>query len=93
MNAPFTPHLSRSDISRRARIVIGRELLFNFTRITDDSEFARDLGANAQDMVDVRHALEGEFGVRFTDQEVAFAKTVGTAIDLIETKLENRGLA
>lgn len=82
--------MTRDDISRRARMVIGQELICNWTKISDASEFTRDLGADSLDMVSLPRALEDEFGIILTDDEVGFCQTVGTAIDLIETKLENR---
>lgn len=83
----------RRDIERGAKLVIGQELLFNPQKITDNSEFARDLQADRLDMRDVRAALEQRFGIKITEREMGFCQTVGTAIDLIETKLENRRAA
>jgi acyl carrier protein len=80
------------ETSRRARVVIARTLAVPMTRLTDAADFRGDLGADSLDLVDVPHALEEEFGIRFSDDEVEFCQTVGTAIDLIKTKLENRGL-
>jgi acyl carrier protein len=80
------------EIGRRARIVIARELACPIKRLADGADFRRDLGADSLDLINVPHALEEEFGVRFSDDEVAFTQTVGTAIDLVRTKLENRGV-
>lgn len=85
--------MTRREIERRARGLIAAQLLSNPFKITDASEFARDLGANEQDMADVRLGLEAEFGIKISLKELAFAETVGTAIDLVETKLENRRAA
>lgn len=79
-------------VRRRARAIIACDLSVAMNRVRDDAEFVRDLGADSLDMVTLPRALEESFGVRFSDDEVAFCKTVGTTIDLIETKLENRGL-
>lgn len=76
---------------RRARTVIARELSASVARCHDDASW-RDLGADSLDMVTIPAALENEFGIRLGDAEVEFCQTVGTAIDLVETKLENRRL-
>lgn len=80
------------EIGRRVRIVIGRELACPIKRLGDNCDFRRDLGADSLDLVAIPQALEEEFGVRFTDDEVEFTQTIGTAIDLVRTKLENRGV-
>lgn len=81
------------EIGRRVRVVIARELACPLRRLADDAEFRRDLGADSLDLVNIPHALEEEFGVRFSDDEVEFTKTVGTSIDIIRTKLENKAVA
>jgi len=80
------------DITRRARVIIARELACPLKRLTDNADFRRDLGADSLDLVGIPHALEDEFGIRFSDDEVEFTQTIGTAIDLVRTKLENRGV-
>jgi acyl carrier protein len=80
--------MSRPEIERRARLVIARELSVHPARIREDAEFRRDLAADSLDMVQLPAALEEEFGIAISDDEVEFATTVGTAIDIIEAKLE-----
>lgn len=80
------------EIGRRARVVIARELACPMRRLGDGAEFRRDLGADSLDLVNIPHALEEEFAIRFSDDEVAFCQTVGTAVDLIRTKLENKSV-
>lgn len=85
--------MTRAEITRRARMIIVQELGCDPARVRDTAEFRRDLKADSLDMVTVPSAIEDEFGIRLSDAEVAFCETVGTAIDLIETKLQNRGIA
>lgn len=80
----------RTGIGRRARLVIARELRISVPQISDNSEFRADLKADSLDVVGLTMALEMEFGVEITDDEADFCQTVGTAIDLIEAKLERR---
>lgn len=76
-------------IGRRARVVIARELGCPLPRLTDAADFRRDLGADSLDLENVPRALEDEFDIVLTDDEVEFCQTVGTAIDVIRSKLEN----
>jgi acyl carrier protein len=82
--------ISDVEIGRRARVAIARELGCPIRRLTDAAEFRRDLGADSLDLITVPHALEEEFGIRFTDRDIEFCQTIGTAVDLVRTKLENR---
>lgn len=77
------------ETARRVRVTIARELGCPVTRLTDGADFRRDLGADSLDLVTVPRALEDESAIVLTDQEVEFCQTVGTAIDLIKSKLEN----
>jgi acyl carrier protein len=77
------------DVGRRVRVTIARELACPLSRLSDGADFRRDLGADSLDLVGIPHALEDEFGVSLTDGEVEFCQTVGTAIDVIRSKLEN----
>lgn len=82
--------MTRTEIVRRARLVIARELVLDMRKVSEAAEFVKDLGADSLDMVALPRAIEEEFGILLSDEEVAFAQTVGTALDLIETKIENR---
>lgn len=84
--------MNRREIEQRARMAIARELCVAPSRIRETSDFRADLGADSLDMVKVVAALEDEFKVSVSDDEAAFCQTVGTALDLIENKIELRSL-
>ena len=85
--------MTEVETARRARVIIARVLAVPVSRLHDDADFRRDLGADSLDLVEVPAALEHEFGIRLSDEEVEFCQTVGTAIDVIRTKLENKEAA
>lgn len=85
--------MTRSEVSRRARIVVGRELCMEPARVRDSSDFRADLRADSLDMVTLPRALEDEFSIILTDGEVEFCQTFGTAVDVITSKIENGGRA
>jgi len=80
--------MSRREIEHRARLVIACELGVPIERVREGSDFRADLGADSLDLVQLPAALEDEFKVQLSDDEVEFCATVGTAIDIIEAKLE-----
>ncbi len=82
--------MARRDIAARVRAVIVAELRCTPAKVCEDAEFGADLGATSLDKIGIVSAIEDAFGILLSDREVAFCETVGTAIDLIETKVENR---
>lgn len=79
----------RRQIERRARLAIARVLRVHPSQLTDNAEFAADLGADSLHSVEITQALEEEFGLEISDDQADFCRTVGTAIDLIEARLED----
>jgi acyl carrier protein len=77
------------ELGRRVRVTIARELNCPLPRLTDAAELRRDLGADSLDLAALPAALEEEFDIVLTDDEVDFCQTIGTAVDLIRSKLEN----
>lgn len=84
--------MSRRLIEQRARLVVARELCVTPAKITDQADFRDQLGADSLDLVTLTSALEEEFKIQVTDDDAEFCETFGTAVDLIEAKLEQRGL-
>jgi acyl carrier protein len=80
----------RRDIDKAMGTLIGRELGVSLSRVKDAADLRGDLGANGAGLVRLQQALLPAFGILLTADEMAFATTVGTLCDLIETKLENR---
>ncbi len=56
-------------------------------QVVADARFAEELGADSLDLVELVEAIEGEFGVRVDDAELADITTVAEAYVLIEAKL------
>ena len=55
-------------------------------KITRDTSFINDLGADSLDTVELVMELEDEFGVSIPDEDAEKISTVGTAIDYITEK-------
>ena len=55
-------------------------------KVTDESRFIDDLGADSLDTVELVMAFEEEFGSEISDSEAEKILTVGDAIKFIESK-------
>jgi acyl carrier protein len=56
------------------------------TKVTNESNFIDDLGADSLDTVELVMAFEEEFGSEISDTEAEKILTVGDAIKFIENK-------
>jgi acyl carrier protein len=53
--------------------------------VTDDKSFTDDLDVDSLSMVEVAMAAEEKFGVKISDDELPKLKTVGDAVNYIQT--------
>lgn len=56
-------------------------------QVTIEARFADDLDADSLDLVELVMALEEEFDVSVDEEELEGVETVGSAYDLIKSKL------
>lgn len=73
-----------SDVFERLRNIVARELKVDPEKITLDSSFVDDLGADSLDMVELVMALEDEFGISISDEEAQNIRTIRDAVEYIE---------
>jgi acyl carrier protein len=73
-----------SAVFEKLKEVIARELKIEPEKITLDSAFVDDLGADSLDMVELVMALEEEFGIQIDDEEAQKIRTVRDAVEYIE---------
>lgn len=67
--------------------LVAEVLRHDKSQITADSRFVEDLEANSLDVVELACLLEGEFGIRLPEPQIAAIRTVGDAVRLLnETK-------
>lgn len=55
-------------------------------KVTRDTSFINDLGADSLDTVELVMEFEDEFEISIPDEDAEKIQTVGTAIDYIESK-------
>jgi len=59
----------------------------NEADVTDDKSFTDDLDVDSLSMVEVAMAAEEKFGVKIPDDELPKLKTVGDAVNYIQSNL------
>ena len=74
------------DISNKVKKMVVDHLGVDESKVTDESNFIDDLGADSLDTVELVMAFEEEFGSDISDSEAEKILTVGDAIKFIETK-------
>ena len=76
----------KKDISSTVKKMVVDHLGVDETKVTNESNFIDDLGADSLDTVELVMAFEEEFGSEISDTEEEKILTVGDAIKFIENK-------
>ena len=74
------------DISIKVKNIVADHLGIEEAKVTEESSFIDDLGADSLDTVEWVMAFEEEFGSEISDNEAEKILTVGDAIKFIESK-------
>ncbi|MCP3144803.1 MULTISPECIES: acyl carrier protein [Pyxidicoccus] len=77
--------MSTSAIETKVKNIIADQLGVGEDEIKPESSFIEDLGADSLDIVELVMAMEEEFEVEIPDEEAENIKTVGDAINYINT--------
>ena len=75
-----------SDISERVISIVMEHLGVEKDKVTENSSFIDDLGADSLDTVELVMAFEEEFGSEISDSEAEKILTVGDAVNFISGK-------
>ena len=75
-----------SDIQDQVKKIVVDHLGIDESKVTPESKFIDDLGADSLDTVELVMAFEEEFGSEISDSEAEKILTVGDAIKFIESK-------
>ncbi len=74
------------DIADKVKKMVVDHLGVDETKVTAESNFIDDLGADSLDTVELVMAFEEEFGSEISDSDAEKILTVGDAIKFIESK-------
>ncbi len=77
--------MATSAIELKVKSIIADQLGVGEDEIKPESSFIEDLGADSLDIVELVMAMEEEFEVEIPDEEAENIKTVGDAINYINT--------
>ena len=70
----------------KVKKLLAEQLNINVEKITENSKVIDDLGADSLDVVEMLMTLEDEFGIAIPDDEAVKLKTVGSIVELIDSK-------
>ena len=74
------------DISSKVKKIVADHLGIEEAKVTEESSFIDDLGADSLDTVELVMAFEEKFGIEIPDDAAETIQTVQNAIDYIESK-------
>jgi acyl carrier protein len=74
------------DIVSRVKNIIAQQLDVSIDKISADSNFIEDLGADSLAVVEIVLAFEGEFGIDIPDEVTKDMQTVGDVIAYVQQK-------
>ena len=74
------------DVSSKVKKNVADNLGIDEAKVTEESSFIGDLGADSLDTVELVMAFEEEFGSEISDSEAEKILTVGDAVKFIEGK-------
>jgi acyl carrier protein len=77
--------MAATSIEAKVRSIIAEQLGVGEDEIKPESSFIEDLGADSLDIVELVMAMEEEFEVEIPDEEAENIKSVGDAINYVNT--------
>lgn len=76
-----------NDVFERVKKVVAQQLRVDESKITKDSDFVKDLGAESIQSIELVAAFEEEFDIEMDEKAALSVKTVGKAIEFIQKAL------
>ena len=75
-----------SEVETQVKQIVVDHLGIDDSKVTTESKFIDDLGADSLDTVELVMAFEEKFGIEIPDDAAETIQTVQNAIDFIESK-------
>ncbi len=77
--------MTATNIEAKVKSIIADQLGVSEDEIKQESSFIEDLGADSLDIVELVMAMEEEFEIEIPDEEAENIKSVGDAVNYINT--------
>lgn len=78
------------ELFQQMKKLIAEKLEVEESKITMDSSFRQDLGADSLDTYELLYAIEEDMGVTIPDEKANEFETVGDAYKLLKTQLAEK---
>ena len=78
------------DLFEKMKKLIADRLEIEESKITPDSSFRQDLGADSLDTYELVYAIEEELGITIPDEKANEINTVRDALDFIKSELDKK---
>ncbi|MFH1779406.1 MAG: acyl carrier protein [Candidatus Omnitrophota bacterium] len=78
------------DILQRVKKVVAKQLKADESKITESSDFVKDLGAESIQSIELVAAFEEEFDIEMDEKAALTVKTVGGAMEFIKKAIEEQ---
>ena len=78
-----------SDTVERIKKVTADTLNVDLARVTDESRFVEDLGAESIQSIELIAAFEEEFDIEMDEEAATSVKNVGDAVTFIQNVIDN----
>lgn len=79
--------MTREEIFEQVKVILVETLSVDEDKVTMDARFQEDLETDSLDLVELVMTMEEKFGIKITDEEAAEIKTVGDAVDFVQTRI------
>ena len=78
--------MAEKSVQERVIEIVCEQLSTSADKVTVETHFVNDLGADSLDTVELVMAFEEKFGIEIPDDQAEKIQTVGEAVQFIESK-------
>lgn len=79
-----------ADVFNRVKKVAAKQLKVDEAKVTENSDFVKDLGAESIQSIELVAAFEEEFDIEMEEKAALAVKTVGNAVMFIEKAIKEQ---
>jgi len=80
-------YMTTEEIRTKVTEIVKEKLGVEESRITDDAQYIKDLGADSLALVDITMALEDAFGTSIPDEDIEKISSVGETVEYVRSHI------